>query len=73
MWNGVIILKHSRKPPFSSSDMHEERTQPDRLPAWPQTLGANSSNNDLGQSASTRITGESIDQDKKDSAAEFDP
>ena len=52
---------------------HDERTQPDRLPAWPQTLGANSSNNNLDQSASTRITGESIGQDKKDSAAGVDP
>jgi hypothetical protein len=35
---------------------HDERTQPDRLPAWPQSLGANSSNNELDQSASSRIT-----------------
>ena len=53
--------------------VQEQRTQPDRLPAWPQSLGANSSNNDLDQSASTRITGGSIDLDKKDSAAGVDP
>ena len=53
--------------------MYDERTQPDRLPAWPQSLGANSSTNELDQSASSRITGESTDQDKKDSAAGVDP
>jgi hypothetical protein len=53
--------------------MHDERTQPDRLPAWSQNLGANGINDELDQSASSRITGESIDQDKKDSAAGVDP
>ena len=53
--------------------MYDERTKPDRLPAWPQSLGANGSNNELDQSASSRITGELIDQDKKDSATGVDP
>jgi hypothetical protein len=34
----------------------DDQTQPDRLPAWAQTLGAISSNNELDQSASARIT-----------------
>jgi hypothetical protein len=51
----------------------DDHTQPDRLPAWPQNLGANGIHNELDQSSSSRITGESIDQDKKDSAAGVDP
>jgi len=74
----LILTQDFPKPPFpfSLSDMqpeHDERTQPDRLPAWPQSLGANGIHNELDQSSSTRITGEPIDQDKKDSAAGVDP